>query len=90
MSKGKLTAAEHLALGRLLKQARNNLLSAAVLARPYARLSQELGAAADGLMTPCDFLERKLIEDVGEDGMVEGVPVREVYFGPLMEELEDA
>jgi hypothetical protein len=40
-------------------------------------------------MTPCDFLERKLIEQVG-DGMVEGVPVREVYFGPLMEELEDA
>ena len=89
MSKGKLTAAEHLALGRLLKQARNNLLSAAVLARPYARLSQELGTAADGLMTPCDFLERKLIEQIG-DGMVEGVPVREVYFGPLMEELEDA
>jgi hypothetical protein len=71
-----------------LKHARNNLLSAAMIARPYGRLSQELGSAADGLMTPCDFLEKRLIEDVGEDATVEGVPVREVYFGPLMEEVD--
>jgi hypothetical protein len=72
----------------MLKQARNALLSAAVLARPYGRLSQELGNAADGLMTPGDFLERNLIAQVGEDAMVEGVPVREIYFGPLMEEVD--
>jgi hypothetical protein len=87
--KPKLTPAQHVQLGALLKQARNNLLSAAVLSRPYGRLSQQLGDAADGLMTPCDFLERKLIEDVGEDAMVEGIAVHEIYFGPLMER-EDA
>ena len=27
-------------------------------------------------------MERKLIEQVGEDGVVQGTPVREVYFGP--------
>jgi hypothetical protein len=86
----KLTPAEHVQLGALLKQARNSLLSAAVLARPYGRLSAELGSAADALMTPCDFLERKLIEDVGDDATVEGVSVREVYFGPMQEEFEDA
>jgi hypothetical protein len=86
----KLTPPQHVQLGALLKRARNALLSAAVLARPYGRLSQELGSAADALMTPCDFLERKLIEDVGADVLVEGVPVHEVYFGPMQEELEDA
>ena len=84
----KLTPAQHVQLGALLKQARNALLSAAVLARPYGRLSQQLGDAADGLMTPCDFLEKRLIEDVGEDAIVEGRAVREIYFGALMEEVE--
>jgi hypothetical protein len=89
MKRKGLSPADHVVLGNLLKQARNALLSAAVLARPYGRLSQQLGETADDLNTPCDFLEKRLIEQVG-DGMVEGVPVREVYFGPVMEELEDA
>ena len=88
--KPKLTPAQHVQLGALLKQARNALLSAAVLARPFGRLAQQLGKTADDLHTPCDFLEKKLIEEVGEDALVEGVPVREVYFGPMLEELEDA
>jgi hypothetical protein len=86
----KLTPAQHLQLGTLLKQARNNLLAASVKCRGYGRLSQQLGDAADGLMTPCDFLEKRLIEQVGEDALVEGVHVRDCYFGPLIEELEDA
>jgi hypothetical protein len=32
-------------------------------------------------------LERKLIEAVGDDAMVEGVHVRDIYFGE-MEEVE--
>jgi hypothetical protein len=86
----KLTPAQHVALGAQLKQARNALLTAAVIARPYGRLSTQLGETADALITPCDFLEKKLIEDVGEDALVEGVGVREIYFGPMQEELEDA
>jgi hypothetical protein len=42
-------------------------------------------------MSPRAFLEKRLIEQVGsEDAMVEGVRVRDCYFGPLMEEMEDA
>jgi hypothetical protein len=84
----KLSPAQHVQLGALLKQARNALLSAAMIARPYGRLSAQLGKTADDLHTPCDFLEQRLIEDVGEDVTVEGVPVRDVYFGSQMEEVE--
>jgi hypothetical protein len=85
----KLTPAQHVELGNLLKQARNSLLTAAVIARPYGRLSQQLGETADGLITPCDFLEKRLIEEVGEEALVEGVQAREVYFGPMLDEVEE-
>jgi hypothetical protein len=40
-------------------------------------------------MTPRAFLEKRLIEQVGsEDALVEGVPARDVYFGPLVEKEE--
>jgi hypothetical protein len=41
-----------------------------------------------GLMSPRAFLEKQLIAAVGEDATVEGVRVRDVYFGPQMEEVE--
>jgi hypothetical protein len=77
-----LTLEEHLEVGRLLKRARRDLLDAAAIIRNYDRLSRQLSDAANGLMAQRGELERKLIEAVGEDGMVEGTHVREVYFGP--------
>jgi hypothetical protein len=58
------------------------------MCRPYGKLAQQLFDLADrGLMTPRAFLEGKLIEQVGEDGVVDGVRVRDCYFGELKEEV---
>jgi hypothetical protein len=77
MSKRSLTPTQHLALATLLKRIRRDLHSAARLAQVYGRVSQQLYDAAAAL--PRDWLQER--EDVGEAGMVEGVPVRAVYFG---------
>jgi hypothetical protein len=77
-----LTLSEHREVGAKLKRARQLLLDASAITRNYDRLSRQLSDAANGLMAQRGELERKLIDAVGEDGSVEGVPVREVYFGP--------
>jgi hypothetical protein len=77
-----LTLAEHREVGAMLKRARRLLLDAAHMTWCYERLSRQLGDAANGLMAQRGELERKLIDAVGENGSVEGVPCREVYFGP--------
>lgn len=85
MSRG-LTTQEHRELGATLKEARRLLLEAAALSRIYPGVSRELFDAADGLISPRAFLERKLIEAVGDDEWV-----RAVYFGELAsEEVENA
>jgi hypothetical protein len=85
MSRG-LTTQEHRELGATLKEARRLLLEAAAMSRGYRGVSQELFAIADSLISPRAFLERKLIEAVGDDEWV-----REVYFGELKsEEVENA
>jgi hypothetical protein len=76
-----LTPAEHLELGRLMKRNILGLQDAAKLARCYGRLSDELYDCADMLMRQRNWLEKRLIEAVGANAMVEGVHVREVYFG---------
>ena len=81
-----LTLAEHREVGAKLKRARRDLLDAAHVTRNYERLSRQLSDAANGLMAQRGELERKLIEQVGEGGMVEGIPVREIYFGEVREE----
>jgi hypothetical protein len=82
-----LTPSEHREVGAMLKRARRLLLDAAQITRNYERLSRQLSDAANGLMAIRGELERKLIDAVGADAMVEGVPVREVYFGPEMKEV---
>jgi hypothetical protein len=82
-----LTPAEHLEVGALLKEAHTNLLIAAKKCRGYGRLSTQLAGIAGSFMSQRAWLERRLIEAVGDDGMVEGIAVRDVYFG---EEREDA
>ena len=77
-----LTLAEHREVGAMLKRARALLLDAAAITRCHDRLSRQLSDAANGLMAQRGELERKLIDAVGADAMVEGVHVREVYFGP--------
>jgi hypothetical protein len=84
-----LTPAEHVEVGAKLKRARQLLLDASAITRNYERLSRQLSDAANGLMAIRGELERKLIEAVGENGMVEGIKVRDVYFGE-MKEVEDA
>jgi hypothetical protein len=82
-----LTPAEHVELGTLLKRARRLLHEAGAMCRPYGQLAQDLFDLADrSLMSPRAFLEKRLIEAVGDDGVVEGVHVRDVYFGELKEE----
>jgi hypothetical protein len=78
-----LTLSEHREVGSLLKRARRDLLDASAITRNYERLSRQLSDAANGLMAQRGELERKLIEAVGEDGMVEGKHVRDVYFGEM-------
>jgi hypothetical protein len=79
-----LSPAEHVELGALLKCARNDLLSAAMMCRPFGKLSQQLLDTADAL--PRAWLEQRLVELVGADAMIEGVHCRDVYFG--MEEID--
>jgi hypothetical protein len=85
-----LTPGEHVEVGRLLKEARNDLLIAANMCRGYGKLSVQLVGIADSFMGQRAWLERKLIEAVGEDAMVESTHVRDVYFGEIgaMEEVE--
>jgi hypothetical protein len=84
MSRG-LTADEHRELGQVLKEARRLLLEAGALTRAaYPGISRQLFGIADDLISPRAFLERKLIEAVGDDDWV-----RDVYFGEMaMEEVE--
>ena len=77
--KGKLTTAEHVELGRLLKRVRRDLHDAAVMCRRYGRLSGELFDLADAI--PTGWLETRLVELVGADGVVDGKSVRDVYRG---------
>jgi hypothetical protein len=77
-----LSVEEHREVGAKLKHVVRLLRDVAQTCRCYDRLSCQLGDAANGLMAQRGELERKLIEVVGENGMVEGVPVREIYFGP--------
>jgi hypothetical protein len=87
MKKRGLTPEEHVELGRLLKRARRLLHEAGAMCRPYGQLAGDLFDLADrGLMSPRAFLEKRLIEAVGEDGVVDGVRVRDCYFGELVEE----
>jgi hypothetical protein len=81
--KPKLTPAEHVELGSLLKRARHDLLEAGALCRGYGRLSAQLFDIADSLTSPRAWLEARLVEAVGEDATVEGVHVRDVYFGTM-------
>jgi len=78
-----LTVEEHIRVGAMLKRARGLLLDAAAITRNYDRLSRQLSDAANGLMAQRGELERKLIDAVGENGMGEGVHVRDVYFGQV-------
>jgi hypothetical protein len=84
MSKSKgLSPEQHLEVGSLLKEARNNLLIAANKTRCYRRLSDQLLAITDSFMSQRAWLERTLIDDVGADATVEGTHVRDVYFGSM-------
>jgi len=85
--RNRLTPAQHIELGSLLKAAQRNLETAAMLTRRFGRLSQELFELSDRLTGPRSFLERCLIQQVGDDAMVDGVHCRDVYFGL---EVEDA
>jgi hypothetical protein len=85
-SKG-LSPSEHVEVGALLKEARTNLLIAARLCRVYGRLSDQLVELADGSMSQRAWLERRLIDAVGADGVIDGVHVRDVYFGTVMEKV---
>jgi hypothetical protein len=90
MSRG-LTAQQHRELGAVLKEARRLLLEAGAPTRCYRGVSQELFEIADSLMSPRAFLEKRLIELVGDDAQVEGVHVRDCYFGEFaQEEVENA
>jgi hypothetical protein len=84
--KPKLTPAQHVELGRLLKQARRNLLRAAEIARAYPTISAQLFDAANNLTMPRSYLEQRLMEEgMGRDD------ARDCYFGQLAEsEVEDA
>jgi hypothetical protein len=84
-----LTLEEHVEAGRKLKRAVRDIEDVAAIMRCYERTSQQLSDAANGLMAQRGWLERKLIEQVGADATVEGVHVKDCYFGPLMEDKRD-
>jgi hypothetical protein len=90
MSKRVLTPAQHIHLGRTLKHANALLLDAARYCRIYGRLADHLYDCADALVKPRSFLEKRLIEEVGDDALISGVHVRDVYFGntSAMEEVD--
>jgi hypothetical protein len=85
-----LTLSEHLEVGAKLKRARALLLDAAATCRCYERQSRQLMDAANALMAQRGWLEARLIDAVGENGSVEGLHCRNVYFGPEEMEREDA
>ena len=89
MSKNRgLSPAQHVELGRTLKHARQLLLEAGMATRCYGKLSRRFFDAADALTEPRAWLEKVLIDAVGEDAMVAGTHVRDVYFGSeTMEEV---
>jgi hypothetical protein len=76
-----LTAQDHLALGHRMKQVRRLLHESAGMTR--GKLSAQFLDLADAL--PLGWLERRLVELVGADGEVDGVPVREIYRGEMEE-----
>jgi hypothetical protein len=78
-----LSLEEHVAVGAKLKRARALILDCAAEVRCYERLSHNLSNMANSLTAPRAELERKLIEAVGEDGEVEGVRCRDIYFGEV-------
>jgi hypothetical protein len=80
-----LTPEEHVEAGAKLKRAVRDISDVAAITRCYGRLSQQLEDVARGLSAQRGQLERALIEQVGANGMVEGVHVRDVYFGQLAE-----
>ena len=85
MSRNKdLTTRQHVELGRLVKRIRRDLHVAAGMTR--GKLRQQFLDLADAI--PRGWLEECLVELVGVDGMVEGIPVRNVYRGEM--EVEDA
>jgi hypothetical protein len=82
MSKRKtLTPTEHVELGLTLKRADALLVEAAKTTRCYGRLSEHFYDAANALISQRAWLERRLIDQVGMDAMVDGKHVRDVYFG---------
>jgi hypothetical protein len=83
-----LTLEEHIEAGRKLKRVVRLLHDVGAMTRCYERLSTQLNDAANGLMAQRGWLERKLIEQVGPDAMIEGVHCRDVYFGSEMEEVD--
>ena len=90
MSRNKgLTPTQHVELGRTLKRARELLLEAGMATRCYGKRSRQLFDAADGLTEPRAWLEKVLIDAVGEDAQVDGVHVRDCYFGSELEEEVD-
>ena len=70
----------------MLKRANALLLDAAKMVRVYGRLADHLYDCADALVKPRAFLEKRLIDEVGANAMVEGIHVRDCYFGSEMEE----
>jgi hypothetical protein len=74
----------------MLKRARQLLLDAAAETRCYERQSRQLEDAANALTAQRGWLEARLIEAVGRDGVVDGIPARDVYFGNVsaMEEVD--
>jgi hypothetical protein len=83
--KHRLTIAEHLELGAMLKRARRLLLDAAQLAKPYPTISQSLFDAANALTVQRSFLETRLMEQGASRD-----EARDCYFGELAEEEVDA
>jgi len=78
-----LTLSEHREVGAMLKRARQLLLDAAHIVGCYERQSRQLRDAANALRAQRDWLEQRLIEAAGENGSVDGVHVRDVYFGTM-------
>jgi hypothetical protein len=78
-----LTPAEHVQLGKLLRQARRDLLNAGVMSKVYGKhYAQTLFDAANSLTVTRSFLEKKLFDEVGgETATFQDRLARDVYFG---------
>jgi hypothetical protein len=77
------TLAWHLEVGALVKETRTNLFILANKTRCNPKVSAQFIELADAL--PTGWLEGKLVELVGVDGEVDGIPVRDVYRGEMEE-----